>query len=106
MVKKSSAPAWLVSDAIWFLRHEHSSVLNCVSRIYHETKYRTIEEWLRVTSKTWGTKLMTLITHMPYRWDLDMLNDVWLGIVARAMKEEGLVDPVARKLDHELRKKT
>jgi hypothetical protein len=103
--KREPAPAWLVGESIAFLRREHPSVLQVVSNVYHTTKYKTIEEWLNAESMTWGTRLMTLITHMPYRWDIDMLSEVWHGIVARALKEEGLVDPEGRKLDEELRKK-
>jgi len=103
--KKQAAPAWLVAEAIAFLRNEHPSVLQCVANMYHSTKYKTVEEWLNVNSITWGTKLMTLIMQMGYQWNVDELQLVWHGIVCRALKEEGLVDPDGRKLDHELRKK-
>ena len=102
---KMAAPAWLVAEAISFLRREHPAVLRCVSNLYHATKYKTIEEWLDREKMVWGTKLMTLITTMPYSWNLDELREVWLGIVARALKEEGLVEPDGRKLDNELRRK-
>jgi hypothetical protein len=103
--KRTKAPAWVVADAIKFLRSEHPTVLQAVANIYHTTKYKTIEEWLNAEASTWGTKLMTLITRMQYNWDIDMLQGVWHGIVCRALKEEGLVDPDGRKLENELMKK-
>jgi hypothetical protein len=103
--KKDLAPAWLVAEAISFLRADHPSVLQCISNLYHSTGYKTVEDWLKAEDMTWGTKLMTLLTFMDYKWDIDMLRKVWLGIVASALKEEGLVDPNGRKLEPELRKK-
>jgi hypothetical protein len=105
VAKKQAAPNWLVGEAIDFLKREHPSVLEVVANLFHATKYKTIEEWLGAEAHIWGVKLMTLITHMNYQWDYVLLQESWLGIVSRALKDEGLVEQDGRKLDNELRRK-
>ena len=98
MVKKPSAPAWLIAEAIDFLKKQHPSVLQAVANMFLKSKHETIEGWLAAEAPVWGTRIMTLITHMRHRWEYDLLSECWCGIVTRAMKDQGLIEEDGRRV--------
>ena len=83
------------------MREKHPTMLSLVARMYHESKHKTIESWLKAERNTWGLRLVNLLLGMRRSWedeDIEILRDSWIGIMAQALKSEKLVDAGEREI--------
>ena len=93
--RRHSAPQWLASEAIEFMREQHPTVLSLVARMYHDSNSKTIESWLLAERHIWGLKLVNFLLQMRRNWedeDIEVLRESWVGIMAQALKSEKLVE--------------